>query len=62
MKKKLSIVFFSFFLLFCASCCIFNKDGKYIRDNPTEEMIEEYIKNKTGIDVEFTPDPNETMP
>jgi hypothetical protein len=31
------------------------KDGRYIPDNPIEEISEDILKHETGIDIDFTP-------
>lgn len=40
-------------LLFLSSCMI--KNGKYIPDNPIEEIAEAVLDAKTGINLDFTP-------
>ena len=41
------------FLLILSGCMV--KDGKYIDDNPVEEIAEAVLDAKTGLDLDFTP-------
>lgn len=42
------------FLLFSCTGCAF-KDGKYVPDNPLEEIAESVIEKETGINIDLTP-------
>lgn len=41
---------------------LFNKQGMYIKDNPVEERLEDFIEEKTGIDVDLSPETKEKSP
>lgn len=43
----------------CGSCSYLNKKFGLRDDNPFEEAIEEVVKDKTGLDVDLTPDSKE---
>lgn len=41
---------------------LFNKKGVYIKDNPVEEQLEDFIEEKTGIHVDLSPETKEESP
>ena len=43
------------FLLVLTSCGLVYKDGKYVSDNPVEEIAEEIIHAETGLNLDVTP-------
>lgn len=48
-----------FFALFFSSCSEINKKMGVQDDNFVEEVAEALLENKTGIDVDFTPETEE---
>ena len=40
-------------MIILSGCMI--KHGKYVDDNPIEEIIEQAIKSETGLDLDLTP-------
>ena len=54
MKKILPI---TMILIMTASCMF--KEGKYVQDNMVEEVAEEVLDAKTGIDLDFSPSSKE---
>lgn len=44
-----------FLLLMLSSCNFVMKDGKYVDDNPVEEITEAVIQHETGVNVDLTP-------
>ena len=51
LKNKLPIMMI---IIMTASGCMI-KDGKYVSDNPVEEIAEAVLDSKTGLDIDFTP-------
>lgn len=54
MKKLLPLLVI---IMMMASCMF--KEGKYVHDNPVEEIGEAALDSKTGLDLDFTPSSKE---
>ena len=52
----MKIVFLTFLAI---SSCGIIKDGEYQEDNLAEEIIEEVIEARTGLNLDLTPNSNE---
>jgi hypothetical protein len=53
----MQIIVFCCLAIFVCSCSVFKH---YPQDNPIEESVEEILKNKTGLDVDFSLDSPES--
>lgn len=48
------------FLCSCVSVPFMFRNGHYAQDNIVEEIAEEIVESKTGLDLDFSPDTPET--
>lgn len=53
--EKIFIIIMLVAVSFVASCMVLDKDGKYISDNPLEEVLEQAIEEETGLYLDITP-------
>ena len=52
------IMIIAFCALMFGGCSYFNQKFGLEDDHPLEEAVEDIIEHKTGIEVDFTPDPS----